>query len=493
MKKVTQLEGSSESHSLNKTEADLTEGDINLSPVRTTWQKDSLSSDTRQWLERDAERFLHQSLSTPCLNVLSSCSGCYIEDLQGRRFLDFHGNSVHQVGFAHPRVIRAIKQQLDNLSFCSRRYTNLPAIRLAEKLVEIAPGHLTKVLFAPGGTSAVGMALKLARVATGRFKTISMWDSFHGASLDAISVGGEALFRSGIGPLLPGTEHVPPADPYRCMWDPDGRCDVCGLKCAKYIDYVMDREKDVAAVIAEPIRCTVVNPPPRGYWKAVRDTCDRHGALLIFDETAVCLGRTGKMFAFEHFSVLPDILVLGKGLGGGVFPLAGIIARGDLDVAGHIALGHYTHEKNPVACAAGLAAIETIQEEGLVERSRSLGEATLQRLTKLMGIHPLLGAVRGLGMLLGVALVRGKTEQTPALREAEEVMYECLRRGLSFKVSGGNFLTLTPPLTISDDEMEQALVILDESLTAVETELYSGRKTEGRCQSTEGGVQKAES
>ncbi len=159
-----------------------------------------------------------------------------------------------------------------------------------------------------------------------------MWDSFHGASLDAISVGGEALFRSGIGPLLPGTEHVPPAD--RCMWDPEGRCDVCGLKCAKYIDYVMDREKDVAAVIAEPIRCTVVNPPPEGYWQAVRDTCDRHGALLIFDETAVCLGRTGKMFAFEHFSVVPDILVLGKGLGGGVFPLAGIIARGDLDVAG---------------------------------------------------------------------------------------------------------------------------------------------------------------
>src|SRR5207245_392056 len=151
-----------------------------------------------------------------------------------------------QVGFGHPRIIEAITRQMQELSFCTRRYTNISAIKLARKLTEIAPGNLKRVLFAPGGTSAIGMAIKLARAATGRFKTISMWDSFHGASLDAISIGGEAIFRSGAGPLLPGTEHAPPPDTYRCLWDCGGEC---SLKCAHYVEYMLDKEGDVGAVI----------------------------------------------------------------------------------------------------------------------------------------------------------------------------------------------------------------------------------------------------
>ncbi|WP_218185626.1 aminotransferase class III-fold pyridoxal phosphate-dependent enzyme [Salidesulfovibrio brasiliensis] len=184
---------------------------MNLSPNRTGWREE-LGPETRRLLDEDADCFLHQSLSTPCLDVLESCSGSTLTDLDGREFLDFHGNSVHQVGYANPRVLDAVRRQLETLAFSPRRFTNRPAVDLARKLGELAPGDLDKVLFAPGGTSAVGMALKLARKATGRFKTVSMWDSFHGASLDAISVGGEALFRSGIGPLLPGAEHVPPAE-----------------------------------------------------------------------------------------------------------------------------------------------------------------------------------------------------------------------------------------------------------------------------------------
>jgi 4-aminobutyrate aminotransferase len=195
------------------------EGDLNLSPRRHRWQAAALDAETRALLDEDARYFLHQSLSTPCLNAMRACDGVYIEDLQGRRYMDFHGNYVHQVGFANPAVIAAIKAQLDDLSFCTRRYTNRTAVALAKKLAALAPGDLNKVLFCPGGTGAIGMALKLARVATGRHKTISMWDSFHGASLDAISVGGEEIFRGGIGPLLPGSEHVPPPDAYRCAWD----------------------------------------------------------------------------------------------------------------------------------------------------------------------------------------------------------------------------------------------------------------------------------
>ncbi|WP_218188025.1 aminotransferase class III-fold pyridoxal phosphate-dependent enzyme [Desulfosarcina cetonica] len=208
------------------------EGDSNRSSYRQAWQFRHIDRQTQAWLDRDARAYLRQSLSTPCLNLLDSCQGTTLTDRQGREILDFHGNSVHQVGYGHPRVIAAIKAQLDRLPFCPRRYTNIPAIALAEKLAEITPMPLGKVLLVPGGTSAVGMALKLARTATGRFKTISMWDSFHGASLDAISVGGEALFRSGIGPLLPGCVHVPPADPYRCVWNANGDCAACDLKCA---------------------------------------------------------------------------------------------------------------------------------------------------------------------------------------------------------------------------------------------------------------------
>ncbi|THB64789.1 MAG: aspartate aminotransferase family protein [Desulfovibrio sp.] len=446
---------------------DSSEGDVNLSPERQKWIN-SLDSATRKLLDQDAEFFLHQSLSTPCLDVLTQARGSGFTDLNSKTFLDFHGNSAHQVGHAHPKVIEAVKAQLDTLAFCPRRFTNEPAIRLAEKLVSLAPGDLGKVLFAPGGTSAVGMALKLARMATGRFKTISMWDSFHGASLDAISLGGEALFRNQIGPLLPGTEHVPPAEPYRCMWNPDGSCESCDLRCAKYIEYVLEREGDVAAVVAEPFRCTTINIPPQGYWPYVRKACDKHGALLVFDETALCLGRAGTMFAFENFGVVPDIVTLGKGLGGGVFPLAAIVARKDLDIAPHVALGHYTHEKNPTACAAGLAAIEVIEQEGLLARARVLGRETLGKLAALGDKHPCVGQARGLGLAMGLEIVQERHPSEPDPARAERILYSCLKQGLSFKVSGGSCLTLTPPLTLSGQDMDLALAILEQAVIDTE-------------------------
>ncbi len=446
---------------------DSSEGDVNLSPERQKWIN-SLDSATRKLLDQDAEFFLHQSLSTPCLDVLTQARGSGFTDLNSKTFLDFHGNSAHQVGHAHPKVIEAVKAQLDTLAFCPRRFTNEPAIRLAEKLVSLAPGDLGKVLFAPGGTSAVGMALKLARMATGRFKTISMWDSFHGASLDAISLGGEALFRNQIGPLLPGTEHVPPAEPYRCMWNPDGSCESCDLRCAKYIEYVLEREGDVAAVVAEPFRCTTINIPPQGYWPYVRKACDKHGALLVFDETALCLGRAGTMFAFENFGVVPDIVTLGKGLGGGVFPLAAIVARKDLDIAPHVALGHYTHEKNPTACAAGLAAIEVIEQEDLLARARVLGRETLGKLAALGDKHPCVGQARGLGLAMGLEIVQERHPSEPDPARAERILYSCLKQGLSFKVSGGSCLTLTPPLTLSGQDMDLALAILEQAVIDTE-------------------------
>ncbi|MBL7204067.1 MAG: aspartate aminotransferase family protein [Desulfobacteraceae bacterium] len=442
------------------------EGDINISLRRTEWQEINLDTETRALLEEDERYFLKQSLSTPCLNAMQACEGIYIEDLQGRRYMDFHGNNVHQVGFANPDVISAIKNQLDTLSFCTRRYTNRVAVDLARKLTEIAPDALNKVLLCPGGAEAVGIAIKLARIATGRHKTISMWDSFHGASLDTISIGGEAVFRQDIGPLLPGTEHVPPPDEYHCVfgcWKRGG----CDLTCAKYIEYILEKEGDIAAVISEPIRSTPYIPRPE-YWQVVRRACDKHGALLIFDEIPHALGRTGKMFTFENFDVLPDMVVIGKGLGGGVFPLAALIAREGLNVAGDRALGHYTHEKSPVGCAAALATIEYIEKHHLAEHASELGRHALARMTEMKERHPLIGDVRGIGLFLGIELVKDQPTRERATDEAEAVMYAALSRGLSFKLTMGNIITLTPALVITQEEMNKALDIIEECIAEVE-------------------------
>jgi 4-aminobutyrate aminotransferase len=442
------------------------EGDINISARRQAWQKSHINAESRVLLDEDTRYFLKQSLSTPCLNIMCTCEGIYIEDSQGRRYMDFHGNNVHQVGFSNPDVIAAIKKQLDELPFCTRRYTNRIAVDLAKKLAQIAPGNLNKSLFCPGGAEAVGMAIKLARLATGRHKTISMWDSFHGATLDTISIGGESIFRQGMGPLLAGTEHVPPPDEYRCVFGCSNRGG-CDLVCADYVEYILEKEGDIAAVISEPIRSTPYIPRPE-YWQKIRQACDRHGALLIFDEIPHSLGRTGKMFTFENFGVIPDIVVIGKGLGGGVLPLAAIIAKEDLDVAAERALGHYTHEKNPVSCAAALAAIDYIENHKLVDHARQLGQSSLKRLNAMKQQHELIGDVRGLGLFLGIELVKDRQTRNRAEDEAEAVMYAALSRGVSFKLTMGNILTLTPALTITKKEMDTALDIIEESIAEVE-------------------------
>lgn len=437
------------------------EGDTNQSPLRQAYQSKHLDARTHEILAEDGEYFLHQSLSTPCIDVLEEAEGVYLHNASGRKLMDFHGNGVHHVGFRNPRVIEAVKQQLDRMPFCTRRYTNQPAIDLARKMREITPGKLSQALFAPGGTSAVGMAMKLARLATGRYKTVSMWGSFHGASIDVISVGGQSLFSGGLGPLLPGAIHVRPPVSEGC---PFGCKDVCNANCTSYIREVFENEGDIAALIAEPIRWSTVTVPAPEYWQTVRELCDKHGVLLIFDEIGTALGRTGKMFAFEHFDVEPDIVVLGKGFGGGVMPLAGIVAREGLNIAGDRAIGHYTHEKNPVSCTAGLATIKCIEEDGLVARSAELGEATLARLRRFAETSSgRIRTVRGAGLLMGVELAE-TAETGPSHQFAERVMYRSMARGLSFKVSSGNVLTLCPPLTISDDEMKQAIDILEASI-----------------------------
>ena len=450
------------------------EGDVNQTPRRSAWQRDHLDEPTRNLLARDSAAFLHQSVSTPCLSAIRRAEGIYIEDMAGRRFMDFHGNNVHHVGYAHPHVIAAIKAQLDELSFAPRRFASERAVELAEALsaqFKRLTGQAGRVLLTTGGSDAVEVAIKLARAATGRFKTLSFWDSFHGAGFGAASVGGESLFRHGVavGPLLPGTEHVAPFGCYRCAYghtvDEHGQPFLaqCRLACAAMVKYVLEREGDVAAVIAEPARA-VPYIPPSGYWQAVREACNAHGTLLIFDEIPTGLGKTGHFFAAEHDGAAPDIVVLGKALGGGVLPIAACIARDDLNVAGAYALGHYTHEKNPVTAAAALATLEVIARDGLVENAARVGAHALGRLQEMKQRHAVIGDVRGRGLLLGIDLVTDRAAKTAAPDLAEQVLYRALSRGLSFKTTMGNVLTLTPPLITTMAQMDEALDILVECL-----------------------------
>ena len=240
--------------------------------------------------------------------------------------------------------------------------------------------------------------------------------------------------------------------------------ELCKLACAKMVRYVLEKEGDVAAVIAEPARAVPYIPPP-GFWKEVQAACQEFGTLLIFDEIPTGLGKTGQMFACDHDEVVPDILVMGKALGGGILPLAAVLTRPELDVAGAYAIGHYTHEKNPVSARAGLTTIEIIEDESLVENAQTLGAHALDRLQEMKTRYDLIGDVRGRGFLFGAELETDRETKTPANDVAEQVFYRCLDLGLSLKITMGNTLTFTPPLILTRDEMDMALDIVEQAIS----------------------------
>jgi 4-aminobutyrate aminotransferase len=432
------------------------EGDINFSAGREEWYR-QLDRQTIEWLEKDAALFLHQSLSTPCLNVIDSCEGIYITDTSGKRYMDFHGNSVHQVGYRNQFVIDRMKAQLDILPFSPRRYTNKTAIALAAKLVSFLPPELNRVLFAPGGTTAVGMALKLARRVTGKHKVVSVQGSFHGASLDAIAVGGEEQFRKYMGQLYPETIFIPQTDYYRNGIEQE-------LQFTAILDEVLSRNEEVGAFIAETIRNTDVQIPAAGFWQRIREICDRHNVLLILDEIPIAFGRTGTLFAFEQYGIVPDILCLGKGLGAGAFPMAAIVTKEEYNIAGDVALGHYTHEKSPLGAAAALAMIDYTIQQNLLEKVKEDEAFVRKELEAMKADFPLIGDIRGKGLLWAIELVKDPLTRERAVEEAEQVMYACLRNGLSFKVSQGNVLQLCPPLIITREEISAALLIIRQAI-----------------------------
>ncbi|EHW0638636.1 TPA: aspartate aminotransferase family protein [Vibrio parahaemolyticus] len=440
------------------------EGDVNTTPARQAWNASMDDERTQALLKRDSEVFLHQAMSTPCLDTLEAAEGIYIQDATGKKYMDFHGNNVHQLGYGHPHVIKRVQEQIAKLPFSPRRFTNETAIECAEKLTQICGGELNRVLFAPGGTSAVGMALKLARHITGNYKVVSLWDSFHGASLDAISVGGEACFRQGMGPLMAGVERIPPAVSYRGAFPVTDGSDV---HYADYLEYVIEKEGGVGAFIAEAVRNTDVQVPSKAYWKRIREICDKHNVMLIIDDIPNGMGRSGEWFTYQAYDIEPDMLCIGKGLGGGLVPIAAMVTKDKYNTAEQISMGHYTHEKSPIGCAAALATMEAIEQDGLLDKVKADSQFMREKLLEMKAKYPVIGDVRGIGMLWCIELVTDHESKARAYDEAEAVLYQCLNNGVSFKVSQGNVIQLSPPLIITREQLTEALAIFEEAIAKV--------------------------
>ena len=416
------------------------------------------------------------SYTRPYPLVIERGEGACVIDPDGNRFLDFAaGIAVCSTGHSHPDVVAAITEQASRfLHMSATDFYYEKAVELAERVARLSPvgsrASDARVLFTNSGTEAVEAALKLARHRTGRHLALSFYGSFHGRTMGALSLtASKTIQRKGFGPMLPGSFQVPYADCYRCPFGKQP--DACDLECVDFIEeYPFKRTvppEEVAAIVVEPVQGEggYVVPPAR-FFKRLRELCDRHGILMIADEVQSGIGRTGRMFAIEHFGVQPDIIAVAKGIASGM-PLGLCIARADLmswPPGAHAS----TFGGNPVSCAAALATLDLISGR-FMENARLQGGRLIAGLERLASRHKLIGQVRGLGLMIGIELVRDRLTRQRAAEEAGRVVAESFKRGLLILTAGENTLRLSPPLVIEDPQTDAALAILDEALSAVES------------------------
>lgn len=399
-----------------------------------------------------------------------------MRDIDDNVYIDFvSGFAVMSVGHCHPRVVEAVNDQVSKLIHISAHLGSYePYVSLAEKIKGIAPRGLTdgKVFFANSGTEAVEAALKLTRYVTKKPLTIAFWPSFHGRTIGALSCTGVASsLRNGIAQAeMSGVAFAPYPYCYRCplkLSYPE-----CGIACAEYIDRMLETyvpPADTASVIFEPISGEPGNivPPPE-YWSMVSEICKKHGIAMISDEVYTGFGRTGAMFACQHWNVSPDVIVFAKAVAGGL-PLGGILARKELMDNWNRGAHGSTYGGNPVCVAAGNAALDVIISERLDLRARKLGETMLRRLKEIAERHPLIGDVRGKGMMVAIELVQDPKTKKPASDAAKKLLFEAYRRGLLIYVAGtyDSVIRMMPPLVIEEELLEQGLQILDGSLAEI--------------------------
>jgi len=408
--------------------------------------------------------------------AVAGAEGRYFWDYEGKRYLDFASQLVNlNIGHQHPKVIAAIKEQADRLCTIGPPMANDKRSELARLVAEVMPGDLNRTFFTNGGAEANENAVKTARWVTGRHKIVARYRSYHGATAGAITATGDPR-RWFAEPGIPGVVRMFDPYTYRCPAGHPDPCPVC--TGAPHLEEILQYEgpHTVAAVILETITGTngILVPPP-GYLRSIREVCDRHGILLIADEVMAGFGRTGKWFGVDNWDVVPDILTVAKGINSGYVPLGAMIVRKPIAdwVRDKYFAGGLTYSGHPLACASAVASIEAFKEEGIVENSAEMGGVFAEKLRELESKHPSIGDVRGLGCFWGIELVKNRETREPlvpfnatgeAFAPVARVAKAALERGL-YLMTHWNVIIVAPPLTITRDEIDEGIGMLDEALS----------------------------
>jgi 4-aminobutyrate aminotransferase len=418
-------------------------------------------------IQRD-RRVLSPSYTRGYPLVIERGEGALVTDVDGNRFLDFNaGIAVVSTGHCHPKVVRAVQEQAAkflHMSGTDFYYENM--VQLAEKLAALAPGgYERRVYFGNSGTEAMEAAIKMARYHTGRDKFIGFLGAFHGRTMGSLSLTARRpVQRRGFGPFMSGVHHVPYAYCYRCAYGKTP--DSCAVECAKVIEEQLLKTilpaDEVAAIVVEPVQGEggyIV--PPAKFLEELERIAHRHGMLLIFDEVQAGMGRTGKFFAAEHSGVAPDIFTVAKGIASGM-PISATVARAevmDWPPGAHAS----TFGGNPVSIAAALTTIELLEQE-LVDNAATMGAYMMDRMVTWPGRFPLVGDVRGLGLMLGIELVKDQVTKERAPEERDKIVDMAFERGLLILGAGENTLRLSPPLVITKDQADFAMETLEDCL-----------------------------
>jgi 4-aminobutyrate aminotransferase-like enzyme len=409
-----------------------------------------------------------QTIATLSQIVVERGEGCIIEDIDGNRYIDFFaGVGVASLGYNHPKLTAAMAKQQSEIHVGS--FTSRNRASLSQLLSEIAPGNITRAQYYSSGAEAVEAALRLAKSYTGKNEFLGFWHGFHGKTLGVIGLLGDN-FKFGMGPLPVGTYLSPFAHCSHCPYKM--KKETCDWYC---IDFIKNKIKyettnNVAAIIVEPIQGTAGNiVPPQEFLGKLKELAHEIGALLICDEMITGFGRTGKMFASEHFDVVPDIMTIGKGFGGG-FPMTGVMSNEEVIHATPFANpsgSSSSYGGNPMASTAAYVTIKTIMEEGLVENSRKVGEFMMKRLNEMKSRLPIIGEVRGKGLMIGVELLQNpKTGEKLAKKYGQQLFHECMKRGM-ISMCYNSDVRINPPLVITEEIAEEGLNIFEEGLKNV--------------------------
>lgn len=396
--------------------------------------------------------------------TFESGKGCTLTDVDGNTFIDFSsGIYVTGLGHCHPKISEQIAKYANQLMNC-HDFTTEIKMKLLEKLASITNGDLNGIQLYDSGTTAVEAALRCARAASGKFEFLSFWRDFHGKTMGAVSC---AIVDKSQGMRAPGFFLAPRPNCYRCPFKM--KYPECNCYCADFVESVIKNETSgqLAGVVLEPIQGwggSVV--PPDEFIPRLRKICDKNNMLLIADEVLTCMGRTGKMFAMEHWDTIPDITTLGKGFGNG-FPVTAMCVSDKYKDAIEKISASSSYGGNPMACAAALASIEVIEDEQLCEKSTHLGELFLKRMTQMKRDHKIIGDVRGKGCLLALELVKDKETKEPFDDAGKLVYQKAFSKGLAW-VPAGHILRLSPPIIMEDDMAQKGLDIIEEAVTEVE-------------------------